>query len=409
MSHYIVSLDIGSATIRAAVAEVNKQEGAKLVSLISMPSEGIRRGIVDNTIDATHAVSTVLNEVKKVSRSATKNILLGFSSPDIKIQYSKGVVAVSRADDQIYEDDIARVMQSSQAINIPANRMVLHSITKEFIVDGIDNIRDPLGMVGKRLEVSTIIIDAFSPNVKNLIKAVETLGASVDGVILSPIAASTAVLSKNQRELGVVLIDIGFSKTSMAVYEEDRLIHTAVIPIGAGNITNDLAIGLRIPIEAAETIKRSLGSALSKDTSTRDVVDLSKLDPRASGTVNKKFISSIIEDRLAEIFELINNEIAKVGRACQLPAGAVLVGGGVKIPNITELAKRELRLSAQIGIPNVAAISASSGELNVQAEDPEFATVIGLLLHSLSENQEPIAPDSGIFSGFKKILNAFIP
>jgi len=325
------------------------------------------------------------------------------------VQYSKGVVAVSRADDEIYQDDISRVIQSAQAVNIPPNRMVLHSIIKEFIVDGIDNIRDPLGMIGKRLEVSTLIIDAFSPSVKNLEKCVETLGASVGSIILSPLAAGHAVLSKNQKELGVLLIDIGFSKTSIAMYAENRLTHAAVIPVGSSSITNDLAIGLRIPIEAAEIVKLSFGSALSKEVGSRDVVELAKIDPRAKGTVTKKFIAEIIEDRLAEIFELVNTEVKHVGKISSLPAGAVLVGAGVKIPNIAELARQELKLSAQIGVPALGPLKPMSAEIGLQAEDPEFATALGLLQYEQDLNDDAKTPAKPVSHGLKKILDYFIP
>ena len=406
---YLVGLDIGSAVIKAAVAEMKRGAEPSLISVFKMPSGGIRRGTVDNVVDATHALSTVLTEIKQISRGAIKNIILGVATPDMKVQYSKGVVAVSRADDEIYQDDVKRVVQSAQAVNLPANRMVLHSLIKEFIVDGIDHISDPLGMIGKRLEVSTLIIDAFSPSVKNLEKCVETLGASVTDIVLSPLAAGYSVLSKNQKELGVILIDIGFSKTSIAVYSENRLAHAAVIPVGSSNITNDLAIGLRIPIEAAEIVKLSFGSALAKEVSSRDVVELVKIDPRARGTVTKKFIAEIIEDRLAEIFELVNTEVKHVGKISSLPAGVVLIGGGAKIPNIAELARNELKLSAQIGVPDMTALKAVSGELNLQAEDPEFATAIGLLLYESDANEDKQTPAKPITKGLKKILDYFIP
>ncbi|PIR86705.1 MAG: cell division protein FtsA [Candidatus Harrisonbacteria bacterium CG10_big_fil_rev_8_21_14_0_10_49_15] len=408
--HYLVGLDIGSHTIKAAVAEYSGEERPSLIALLTVPSGGIRRGTVENITDATQAVSGILEEIKQISRGAIKNIVLGVASPDVRVQHSRGVVAVSRADDQIYEDDLARVKQSAQALNLPPNRMVLHVIHKEFIVDGVDAISDPIGMIGKRLEVNTLIVDAFSPSVKNLQKAVETLGGGVEGSVLSPLASGRAVLTKHQRELGVALIDIGFSKTCLSIYEEDQLIHAAVIPVGSGNITNDLAIGLRIPIEAAETIKLSYGSAVSKEISARDVVDLVKIDPRAQGTASKKFIVEIIEDRLAEIFELVNTEIKLVGKASQLPAGVVLVGGGTKIPNITELARSELQMAAQIGIPDITRLPAVTGELSIAAEDPEFACAIGLLLYEgQSAKETAVRPSFTLPPTLKKILNYFIP
>ena len=168
----------------------------------------------------------------------------------------------------------------------------------------------------------------------------------------------------------MILVDIGASKTGLTLYEENRLVHAAILPIGSSNITNDIAIGLRIPIEAADVIKLSFGSALAKEISVKETIDVSKIDPRVRGIFSKKFIAEIIESRLAEIFEQVNNEIKRVGKASQLPAGTVLVGGGVKLPNIVDLARQELKLAAQIGVPDVSNLEAVSGELHLQAEDP---------------------------------------
>ncbi|PIT93017.1 MAG: cell division protein FtsA [Candidatus Harrisonbacteria bacterium CG10_big_fil_rev_8_21_14_0_10_38_8] len=406
---YLIGLDLGSSSIKAAVAEIKGDNRVSLVSLLKMPSEGIRRGVVDDFIDTTHAVSNVLAELKKISRNVSKHIVLSVGTPDIKVQNSKGVVAVSRADDEIYQDDIQRVIKSSQAISIPANRMILHALTKEYIVDGIDGIKDPLGMIGKRLEVNSVIVDTFAPNIKNLVKCVETLGANVDACTLSSIASASSVLTKNQKELGVVLIDIGAQKTSVAVYEEGNLIHAAVIPVGASNVTNDLAIGLRIPTDAAETIKLSFGSAMNKEVSARDTVDLSKVDSRAHGSVSKRFIAGIIEDRLAEIFELVNNEIKKVDKESQLPAGAVIVGGGAKTPYIAELARQELKLPAQIGMADISLLPAENGQVSILAEDPEFTTAIGLLLNESTNTGSKTEPSKPVNQTIKRILNYFIP
>lgn len=408
-SPLIVGLDIGTQNIRAAVAEIKRDNHLSLLSLIKMPSAGMRRGTVDSVIDATHAISQVLNELKRIGKGTIKNIVLGVATPDTKVQHSRGVVAVSRADDEIYEDDISRVIQSSQAINLPPNRIVLHYITKEFIVDGIDNISDPLGMIGKRLEVNTLIVDAFSPSVKNIMKCIETLGGGVITHALSPIASASIVLSKGQRELGVILIDIGFSKTSFVVYEENKMVHAGVIPVGSGNITNDLAIGLRVPIEAAETIKLSYGSAVAKEVPARDIVDLNKIDPRVRGTVSKKYIAEIIEVRLAEIFELVNNEIKHLAKAGQLPAGAVLIGGGSKLPNLVDLARSELKLAAEIGVPHIAALDPISADLATQGEDPEFACALGLLKYEQEGRLDTGIVKPRIGSWFKKMIDSFIP
>lgn len=409
MSHYIVGLDIGSASIKAAIGEVKKNRKFSLVQLLKAPSKGVRKGVVDDVADTVYSVNNILNEIKKISKNAIKNIFLGVGGADIKVHSSGGSVAVSRADNEINQEDIDRVIQASRAISLSPNRMILHTITKQFIVDGVGDICDPLGMIGNKLEVNSLIIDAFVPAIKNLTRCVEVSGGSISGLILSPLAAARSVLSKNQKDLGVVLIDIGFGKTGMSVYEENKFLHSAIFPVGSGNITNDLAIGLRSSIETAETIKLSFGRALAKEVGARESLELSKIDSRAKGTVTKKFIAEIIEVRLAEIFELINNELKRIGKAGQLPAGIVLVGGGSKIPGLVDLAKQEMKLSAQIGIPDVSEIEIVSSELSGEIDDPEFSCVLGLLLWGYDNLHGKEVAGSPVKSFFKKLLDHFIP
>jgi len=274
-SSYIVGLDIGSSSIKAAVAEVKKNKTLSLIQTFKMPSAGLRRGVVDDLQEATRAVSQVLGEIKKISNNAIKNIFLGVGSPDFKTQASKGMAAVVRADSEINQDDIDRATENAQAIKLPGNRSVVHYVTQQYVIDDMGDVKEPLGMVGNRLEVLSLIIHAFGPNVKNLTKCVESAGGGVAGLIFSPLAASRAILSKNQKELGTVLVDIGFGKTGISVYEESKLLHTAVFPIGSGHVTNDLAIRLKVSVPSAENIKLTLGSAVAKEIPTRENVEWS--------------------------------------------------------------------------------------------------------------------------------------
>ncbi len=406
---HILGLDVGTHTIKAAVAEVKKNGELNLVYLSKSPSAGLRRGAVHDITEATQKIGIVLSEIKKNYKDALDNIVLSVGTADVKIQPSIGVVAVSRADYEIFRDDIERAVQSSQAINLPPNRMVLHHLISEYIVDGVRDIRDPLGMIGNRLEVGSLIIDAFAPMVKNLTRCVEVLGGNLSGIILGTIAAAEAVLSRRQKELGVVVVDIGFATTGMVVYEEGKLLHTAILPFGSGHITNDLAIGLKAPIEVAEAIKLSFGSAIVKDSGSRDSIDVARIDPRLKGIVSKKLVSEIIETRLAEIFELVNNELKSIERAGKLPAGVVLVGGGAKMPGIVELAKQELKLPAQVAIPDMSKLTVVNGELGLQVEDPEYAPVLGLLLYSREINPTNRKLTNGFTNLFRKIFKYLIP
>lgn len=406
---YSIGLDIGSHTIRAALMQTDRSGPRTLTHLIAHPSAGLRRGVVDHPTQLAQALSSPLGTLKTISRSSLKHIVLGVGGPDLKVHISKGVVAVSRADDEIHTDDIERALQSARAVTLPANRMVIDSMIKEYTVDGISGIIDPLGMIGKRLEVSVMLLESFAPSIKPLERAVQTLGGAVEMLVVSPLAAASAVISQDQRENGVMLIDIGFSKTSIAIFEEGRLSHVAVVPVGAGAVTNDLAIGLRVPIEVAETIKLSYGNALAKEVSSRDAIELNKIDPRVRGTVTKKFIAEIIEDRLAEIFELVNTEVKRVGKLSQIPAGIVLTGGGAKMASIAELARHELRLAAHVGIPALGEIASASTELTMASEDPGSATVVGLLKTESERSLPGSASPIQLTSGFKKLLNYFIP
>ncbi|MDD5430821.1 MAG: cell division protein FtsA [Candidatus Pacebacteria bacterium] len=406
--NHIVGLDIGTSSLKAVIAEIKKDGQLSLVKVLQFPSAGMKKGNADDLPDLVRSLNQILPEIKNVSKKSLKNIFLNVCNSDARIQSSRGIVAVSRADFEIHKDDIDRVVQASQAINLPPNRMVLHSITKEFTVDDVEGIRDPLGMVGNRLEVDSSVIDVFAPKVKDLTKSVEMAGAGIGGLIFSPLADARSVLSRNQKDLGVVLIDIGFGTTTMCVYEENRLIHIAVLPIGAGNITNDLAIGLRTEVGTAEMIKLSFGSAISKGISARDTVDVRKIDPNSAVSTSRKFIAEIIEERLAEIFEFVNNELKSIDKNSKLPAGAVLVGGGAKIPGITELARQELHLSTKLGIPDTSQIEVTSGELNVQVENPEFACALGLVLWAYDRMAED-STGVDIKSFWGKIKSSLLP
>lgn len=406
-NNFITGLDIGSQSIKAAIAEVKSDGQASLVKLIKTPSGGMRKGAVDDLAEMTRALNVMFGEIKKVSRNALKTIYLNVGGSDIRVQSSKGIVAVSRADNEIYQDDVDRAVQASQAINLPSNRMILHAIVREFIVDGVGDIRDPLGMIGNRLEVNSLIIDAFAPSIRNLTKCAEMAGATVSGLIFSPLASGQAVLSKNQKELGVAVIDIGFGTTSLCVYEENKLLHSAVFPIGSGNITNDLAIGLKTSIDAAEVVKLTFGAASLKGASGREQIDLKRIDPNVRNNVSRRFIIDVMEGRLAEIFEFVNNELKLIGRAGRLPVGAVLVGGGAKLPGMIDFVKDELKLPAQIGIPEMSSLEVPSGEMSLQTEDPEFVCSLGLLLWGRDRLYgEAVNPNPG---WFKKIFNELLP
>ncbi|MBI1838744.1 MAG: cell division protein FtsA, partial [Candidatus Colwellbacteria bacterium] len=287
----ILGLDIGSGSIKAVVGELNGSGKISLLYSVESPSKGLRKGVVIDMEDAASAINSVLQEIRSFSKTAPSNIYLSIGGADVRSQISRGIVAVSRANSEIHRDDVLRAIQASEAINLPSNRMILHAITREFIVDGIGDIRDVLGMVGARLEVVSVIIDAFGPTVKNLTKCVELAGGSVSGLIFNPLSSAISVLSKSQKELGVVLVDIGYGTTGTAVYEENKLLHTTVFPVGAGHVTNDLAVALKIPVEAAEKLKISYGYSIAREVTGKESIDLKKIDVNLKGAPSRKYVA----------------------------------------------------------------------------------------------------------------------
>jgi cell division protein FtsA len=377
---FITGLDIGTSSLKVIVAEC--RDGGKPVILYAHeePSFGMRKGAVIDLGEASQSINRALSEVKKISKSALKNIYVSIGTPQAKLQTSRGIVAVSRADAEIYQDDIDRAIRASQAVNLPQNRMIVHTLVKEYMVDGVGDIIDPLGLSGSRLEVQSLIIDAFAPHIKTLIRAVELSGGDITGLVFSPIAAARGALSKRQKDLGTAIIDIGFGTTGLAVYEENRLTGVSKFPVGAGNISNDLAVGLKISVDAAEEVKLHYGYAYSKEVPQKESVDLKKFEEDAKGTVSRKFIAEIVESRLEEILDLVSNELKLLQKYGQLPGGVVLVGGGAKLPGLTDLVKQEMKFAAQIGFTLADEWDGRGGSFKEYLEDPEFVAAFGLVL-----------------------------
>ena len=378
-SYFTAGLDIGTSAIKAVVVERREK---KLIPRYfhKEESSGLRRGAIVDAGEIAPLVAKTLSELKKISKHALSNIYVNIGTSQVKAQHSRGIVAVSRADSEIYQEDVDRAIKAAEAINVGPNRMVIHNVTREYVVDGVADISDPLGLIGNRLEVNSMVIDAFSPHIKSVMRVAEVHGAEIGGMVLSTLAAGRAALTKKQRDLGVVIVDLGGGTTGLAVYEENKLVGTAKFPVGAANISQDIAIGLKIPVSVAEEIKLNFGCARSSEVPSRESIDVRKMYPEARGPVSRRFVADIIESRLAEIFEFVNNEIKLTGKAGQLAGGAVLVGGGSKMPGITELVRQELKISTQIGLPAGDEWELEDSSVAASFEDPEFITALGLVL-----------------------------
>ena len=374
-----IGIDVGSSEVVAIVGHRGEDEmHPNIIGLGVQENSGLRKGVVTDVEETVTAITAALDKAERMAGVPIEGAYVSINGEHIQAANTKGLISV--AHHEIGSDDIIRVIESAQTVALPANREIIHVIPRTFIVDGQDGIRDPIGMSGTRLEVDAHVVTGSSPFIRNLQKTVEQAGVSISNFVLAPLAASKAVLSKKQKELGVVVIDIGAGTTGIVVFDEGDICHSAVLPIGSGHLTSDIAIGLRTSLDVAEKVKLEYGMASSLLLSDKDVVDLSRFDKSEDQQISRRYIAEIIEARLMEIFMMIKTELRKVGKDGMLPAGAVLVGGGAKLPGIVDFAKDHLGLPAQIGFP-----IELRGVVD-RLDDPRFTTAIGLVLWGMDEN-----------------------
>lgn len=373
----IMGLDIGSSTIRMVVGQHSSEQKLNIIAAAEVAAEGISRGTVVSIEDAVNSINKCLEKAEKIAGIAIKNAWVGISGSHIICQESKGVIAVSRSDGEITEDDVERAIEAARTVATPSNYEILHVIPRSFNIDDQANIKDPVGMNGIRLEVDTQIIQGSTSQIKNLTKCVYRTGLDIEDLVLSILAASEAVLTNRQKELGVILVNIGATTTSLIVFEEGNVLHTSVIPIGSDHVTSDIAIGLRVSIDTAEQVKLNYGTALPKEILKKDEIDLFDIDQtinESDAVISRKYVAEIIEARVEEIFEKIDVELKKVDRSGSLPAGVVLIGGGAKLPGIVEVTKKKLKLPTCLGF----AQNLTSAIDKVQ--DLGFLTAVGLVV-----------------------------
>lgn len=371
----VASLDIGSSKIRTVVGI--QEDGNPIPNIIGVgiaPSTGLRKGAVIDVEETINSLTSSLEDAERMAGEPINHVFLGIGGNNIESINSKGVIAVAKSENEISEDDVDRVLEAAQAVTIPSNRRILRIIPKTFTVDEQKGIKYPVGMTGIRLEVETHIVTGFEPTVKNLEKCVLQSGVDIDDMIPTCLAPAESVLSKRQKELGVVVVDIGCGGTSVCVFEDGATVHTAMVPVGGENVTNDVAIGLRTSIDTAEKIKIEYGSTIPEDVNDRETIDLSLLSKIDTHLVSKKQVVEIIQARYHEIFLLVKDELAKINRDGMLPAGIVLTGAASKMPGVIDLARETLNLPAQIGFPQ------NYDGVVDKIDDPAYATAIGLLI-----------------------------
>ncbi len=370
----IASLDVGSSKIRVVIALI--QEGKKTPNIIGVgvaPSTGMRKGNIIDVDETISNISAALEDAERMSGVPVHHVFASISGSHVESFDSKGVIAISHAGSEIIDDDINRVLEAAQAVNMPSNRRILRIIPKSFSIDDQQGIKNPVGMIGVRLEVDAHIITGQSTIVKNLEKAIHQSGVDIDDLIPASLSAAEAVLSRRQKELGVLVIDVGSGSTSVSVYEEGTTLYTASLPVGGESVTNDVAIGLRTSVDTAEKIKIEYGHTSPDDISDRETIDLSLISKIDNQKVSKKHMAEIIQARYHEIFVMVKDELRSIGRDGMLPAGAILTGAAVKMPGCLDLARDVLGLPVQIGFPVEV-----DGVVD-KIDDPAYATAIGLI------------------------------
>ncbi len=378
----IAGLDIGSSNIRIVVGQLSKNnnsdnEQLNVIGVIEVPALGMNKGSVVSIEDTVSSISAGLEKVERMIGLPIENVWVGLGGVHINSQESNGVIAIARTNGEIQENDVGRVIEAARAVAAPVNYEVLHVIPKSFSIDNQTGVKDPIGMSGIRLEVTTQVIRGLSSQIKNLTKSIYRTGLDINDLVLSVLAASEAVLSVRQKELGVALVDIGAATTKLIVFEEGDVIHVSILPLGADHITADLAIGLQTSLDVAERIKLDIGSALVKEFNKEEEVNLRDYGGEDQ-TFSKKYIAEIIEARVEEIFQKVDLELQKINRSGLLPAGLVLIGGGSKLPGMIEVGKKKTMLPVALG---------SNKRFNTAVDkvhDVSFSTALGLVMWGYS-------------------------
>ncbi len=369
----IVGIDVGTTKICTLIAQVNELEEIRIVGAGIVPAKGIRKGVVVSVNEATNAIAESLRLAEQSSGYQIASAYIGLAGAHISALNSRGTIAINNGRKSIKPGDINRVLEAARAVSLPDNREILHIIARNFTVDGDDGVKDPVGMYAQKLEVEAHIVTGATSSVNNLLQCVQNNHVEVDALVLEPLASGEAVLSDVEREMGVVLADIGGGTTDIAIFIEGSIWHTVVLPTGGQQITNDIAVGLRAPFETAESLKIRFGHANPAKIAEDETLEFVSFGEGARQNVSRHFLAEIIQARVEEIFELIQQEIKRSGYDGLLPAGVVLCGGSANLPGIKTLGQEIFDLPVRVGAPR------NLRGLIDNLDEPAFATSVGLL------------------------------
>jgi cell division protein FtsA len=376
---YIVALDIGTSKVCALVGEINDRGQLEIIGKGTSPMKGTRRGNIINLDQGVEAVKKAVDECEVMAGLSIESAYVGVAGDHIRSVNSRGVVSVMGKHKEIAREDIERVIEKSKSINIPSELELLHVIPREFIVDGQDGIHDPLGMTATRLEANVHIVTGARTHNQNVLTCVNKAGIAVQELVLEQLAAAEAVLTQDEREMGVLLMDLGGGTTDYAVFLEGNVVHTNVLPVGAGHFTSDISVVLRTPMEDAERIKKRYGCALSSLVTENDPIEVPTVGGRAPKILSRQELTGILEPRAAEIAKLVYRDLEKVGLDKEIRSGVVVVGGGAEMDGIVEMVEQVFDQQARRGMPR------AMGGLSDTVSGPEWAAACGLLLWGLRD------------------------
>lgn len=367
----IVSLDIGTSKVRVMIGEINNGS-INIIGVGQSHSEGIKKGVIVDIDQTVHAIREAVDHAERMVGVSIEEVYVGITGNHIDLHETQGVVAVSSEDREIREEDIQRVIQAAKVVAIPPDREIIEVVPKEYIVDGQGSIKDPRGMIGVRLEMEGTIVTGLKTVVHNIVRCAQRTNLRVAGIFLQPLAASTVALSKDDKNMGVVLVDIGAGSTTIGVFEQGKLAATTVIGIGGDHITSDISLGLRTHTDVADRVKTKNGCALIDEASEDVKFKVNRIGSEVEKQFTQVDLANIIEPRAAEIFQLVEDAVYKLGYRDEIAGGYVLTGGTVAMPGMLELAKEELDAPVRIAIPDY-----------IGVRDPAYTTGVGLIQYAL--------------------------
>jgi len=386
----IVGIDVGTTKICTLVGEIGDDDTLRVTGVGVVPSGGLRKGVITDVEEAARAIAESVQKAERVAGHSISRAYVGVGGSHISSQNNRGVVAIGRGDRPVDRDDIDRVMESALAVPLPHNRRIIHSIAREFIIDGEDGVRNPIGLMGFRLEVEASIVSGAVTSIQNLVKCVEMSQVEIAALVLQPLASAEAVLTDEEKELGVALVDIGGGTTDLALYTHGSIYETHVYPVGGNHLTNDIAVGLRAPIATAEDIKIRYASALPEMVDQREMIEVTTFGEEPHGDVSRRKLCQIVAYRAEEMFGLVEREIRRLGFDGLLPAGVVVTGGTAALPGLREVAADTLQLPVRIGMPR------RLRGLVETISSPAYSTSVGLLLWgALEEGRRTVSTRAG--------------